>query len=48
MHCVIGYEDFEGKKWYYIEVPDLDDEHWKSMNLEIHNRITMLRLSTES
>ena len=48
MHCVIGYENFEDKKWYYIEVPDLVDEHWKSMSLEIRNRITMIRLSDES
>ena len=32
----------------YIEVPDTDDEHWKSMNLEIHTRRTMLRLNGES
>ena len=48
MHCVIGYENFEDKKWYYIEVPDLVDEPWKSMSLEIHNRITMIRLSDKS
>ena len=48
MHCVIGYENFDGKKWYFIEVPDTHDEPWKSMNLEIHTRRTMLRLSGES
>ena len=48
MHCVIGYENFKDKNWYYIELPDLVDEPWKSMGLKIHNRRTMLRLSGES
>ena len=48
MHCIIGYENFKGKKWYFIEVPDTDDEAWKSMNLEIHTRRTMLGLNVES
>ena len=48
MHCIIGYENFKGKKLYFIELPDTDDEPWKSMNLEIHTRRTMLGLNGES
>ena len=48
MHCKIGYENFNGKKWYFIEVPDTDDEHWKPMNLKIHTRRTMLKFNRES